>query len=107
MVDSTTLIPGTRAYKTAMRKQSKRSISGKNDGMQCLKHKKSYSGSIKKTQRVEKKDCLTVIKCNIQQTAQCHFEFMNSVHFFSELMKLYLCNLNNAFINCNTHLYAI
>jgi len=29
MVDSTTLIPGTRGYKTAMRKQSKRSISGK------------------------------------------------------------------------------
>ena len=29
MVDSTTLIPGTRGYKTAMRKQSKCSISGK------------------------------------------------------------------------------
>ena len=29
MVDSTTLIPGTRGYKTAVRKQSKRSISGK------------------------------------------------------------------------------
>ena len=29
MVDSTTLIPGTRGYKTVMRKQSKRSISGK------------------------------------------------------------------------------
>ena len=39
MVDSTTLIPGTRGYKTAMHKQSKRSISGKNDGLQCLKHK--------------------------------------------------------------------
>ena len=29
MVDSATLIPGSRGYKTAMRKQSKRSISGK------------------------------------------------------------------------------
>ena len=29
MVDSTTLVPGTRGYKTEMRKQSKRSISGK------------------------------------------------------------------------------
>ena len=65
------------------------------------------SGSIKTTQRLEEKECLTVIKCNIQQTTQCHFKFMNSVHFFSELMKLYLCNLNNAFIDGNTHLYTI
>ena len=29
MADATTLVPGTRGYKSAMRKQSKRSISGK------------------------------------------------------------------------------
>ena len=107
MVNSTTLILGTRDFKTAMHKQSKCSISEKMIGCNVCRTKTSYSGSIKKTQRVKKKDGLTIIKCNIQQTTQCHFKFMNSVHFFSELMKLYLCNLNNAFINCNTHLYTI
>ena len=107
-MDSTILIPGTRGYKTAMHQKSKRSITGnKTIGKHVCRTKTSYIGLIEKTQRNAKNESLMLIKGNIQQTTQCHFMFMNSVYFFSELMKLYLCNLNNTFINRITHLNMV
>ena len=67
MVDATTLIPGTRGYKTAMRKQSKRSISGKRHwAVMSAAQKQVISGRLKK-QRHAGKACLFLIKCIIQQ----------------------------------------
>ena len=56
MVDSTTLIPGTRGYKTAMRKQSKRSISGKKRwALMSAEQKQVILDRLKKHRELRKK----------------------------------------------------